>query len=208
MTPHLTVGLLADLKRRQVEIASELENEFGELNRVLEKSGVATHDEPQEAPLWERETTSLDLHCLRRLAANIDLRGELPEPGCEENVDDDEPTNSYYELAAGKKSILARMLTPASKIPRHFDHLIVHRDNDGFYLPLDFKAPIDFHSKVSGPGWIGSSLRLQAECEAIAERLAQPDVNAASYERELACLELVLEACRKTRETGSALILT
>jgi len=208
MTPHLTVGLLADLKRREDVVLQELEHEFSELNRVLKKKGVEPHSEPEETPLWERETASLDLHCLRRLAANLDLQDELPEPGSEENVDDDGPTNRYYELAAGKKSFLARMLTPTPDVPRSFDHLIVHRDDDGFYLPIDFPTPIDYDSKNTGPGWIGSSVRLMAECEALAARLALPDAQGVNYERETACLELILEACRKTRETGAALILT
>jgi len=208
MAPHLSVGLLADLQRREDVVAQELEREFEQLDRVLKKNGLEPHVEPREMELWEREFSSLDLHCLRRLAANFDLSDELPAPGNDDNVDDDGPMNRYYELAAGKKSFLTRMLTPASTIERHFDHLIVHRDNDGFYLPIDFERPIDYHSRLSGPGWIGSSVRLLAECEILTARLALPDARAMNYDRESTCLKLILEACHKTRETGSALILT
>ena len=208
MSPHLTVGLLADLERRSDPVAPDLVREFEDLNRVLKKRDLEPHSEPQDIALWERESDPLNLHCLRRLAANLDLVGELPTPGTDENVDEDEPTNRYYELAGGKQTFLTRVFASAPSVERHFDHLIVHRDNDGFYLPIDFEAPIEFRSRASGPGWIGSSLRVLEECEALAKRLAEPDAKVMRFDRENACLELLREACARSRESGAALILT
>ncbi len=208
MAPYLTLGLLGDLKRRDDPVATELEREFEALGAALKKSGLEAHLEPEDVPLWEREYDALDLHCLRRLAANLDLGDELPTPGSEDNVDADELTDRYYELAGGKQSLLGRMFAPAAKQELHFDHLIVHRDADGFYLPIEFERPIDYTSRVSGPGWIGSSLTLLAECELLVERLALPDAKAKGYDRERNCLDLVLEACRMSQKSGGALILT
>lgn len=212
MTLHLTVGLLADLRRRDQAIADDLENEFEAINKVLKKHGHEPHVEPLDAPLFETKLDPRDLHCLRRLAANLDFGGVLPSPGSDDNVDDDELTERYYESAGNTKSFLSRVLSPEPPDARHFDHLIVHRDDDGFYLPIDLEQPIEFTSKVSGPGWIGSSLRLFSEVESLRLRLEEPDARDAAgntpFVREMRCVEALAAACAQSHELGAVLAFT
>ena len=144
--------------------------------------------------------------------AKSELGGVLPEPGDDDNVDEDALTERYYELAGETKGFLSRVLSPERAPARHFDHLIVHRDDDGFYLPVEFDKPLDFTSQVSGPGWIGSTPRLAEELESLRRRLDQPDAKNADgstrFEREQRCLEALSEACRASLESGSALAFT
>ena len=212
MAPYLTVGLLADLERRERAVAPQLTNELEAINKVLAKNGLEAHVEPYDTSLFEVKITSLQLHSLRRLAANLNFSGELPTPGNEENVDEDELIERYYEEAGESQGLLSRILAPQKRILRHFDHLIVHRDDDGFYLPIEFEKPIEFTSQVSGPGWVGSAIRLQAECEGLQKRLKDSDAHDSSgtirFEQESAALKALLGACEHSLNHQAVLAIT
>ena len=221
MTLTLMVGLRADLLRREPEIAEQLAAEFAEINALLEKNGLAPHLEPDECEVWSVDMPSFSsLHYLRRLAANVHLKGELPTPGDETNLDDDEPTDRYYELASETGGFLSNLLGVKTPSDRPFDQLIVHRDNDGFYVPIDFPEPIPYESRASGPGWIGSSIALERECEKLIEALGLPaDIDLDGvvqtgeesetwqrYATESFCVVALREACRRAARTGAALV--
>ena len=58
---------------------------------------------------------------------------------------------------------------------RTFDHLLLHSDAEGYYLPQDFD-PVLFPPKdyqIPG-GIIGSSVKLKEECERLAAALQLP----------------------------------
>ncbi len=58
---------------------------------------------------------------------------------------------------------------------RGFDHLIVHGDAEGFYLPIDF-SDVQFPDaklEIAG-GMVGSTPRLLSECRRIADVLKVP----------------------------------
>lgn len=221
MTLTLMVGLRADLLRRDAAIAEQLAAEFAEINVLLEKRGLAPHHEPDACEVWSVDMPSFSsLHYLRRLAANVHLQDELPTPGDETNLDDDGPTDRYYELAGAGGGFLSNLLGIKAPSDRPFDHLIVHRDNDGFYLPIDFKEPIPHESRASGPGWVGSSIALDRECEELFEALAlPPDIDLDGvvqtgeerevwqrYATESFCVVALREACRRAARTGAALV--
>lgn len=221
MSLTLTVGLYADFLQRDSTVAEALNVEFSQMNALLDKAGIEPHREPENCEVWSLELPSFSsLHYLRRLAANVHLKGELPPPGDETNLDDDEATDRYYELAGSTGGLLSSLFgirTPPSERP--FDHLIVHRDNDGFYLPVDIAEPIPFKSKASGPGWIGSSVALKRECERLSSELQLPaDIDlegvvqtgqeSALWQRfptESYCVVALLEGCRRSIAKGAAL---
>jgi hypothetical protein len=115
------------------------------------------------------------------------------------------------------------------KFRRGFDHLIVHRDAEGYYLPFDFDEVLFPPGTLEIPGgMIGSASRLLAEIERLAQVLAIPvDTTADSeklwqvadeplpegdlwqrYGRESFGCVMLREACRKAIAAGAALVFT
>jgi hypothetical protein len=110
-----------------------------------------------------------------------------------------------------------------------FDHLMLHGDAEGFYLPIEFPNVLfPDESLEFACGMIGSSYRLLSECERIATVLEIPadlDENSEGlwqgaesqgegsqmWERygieSHACVSLV-QGCRKSIEMGAALMFT
>ncbi|HEV3469338.1 MAG TPA: hypothetical protein VG148_08460 [Pyrinomonadaceae bacterium] len=220
----ISVGLGTVLREEGEEEAVErLEEEFEVVNDLLESFGLPPHREPYE--LEAQQTVSFDmygysaLHRLRRLAAHLALGEELPPPGDEEAADDP-ALQDYYQL-------FDENMLEGKAGGMRFQHLIIHSDAEGFYLPIDFDEVIVADPSLGVPGdMVGSSHRLLEECLELARALELPDdldpegeevgrALDAGGEGELrwqrygveshTCLALIA-ACRAAAETGAAVV--
>jgi hypothetical protein len=220
----ISVGLGTEVREEgDDETLAYLEDQFEVINDLLESFGLPPHREPYE--LEADQTLSLDtfgysgIYHLRRVAAHLALGQELPPPG-DEGASSDPVLADYYELydahlAEGKAAAM------------RFQHLIIHSDVEGFYLPIDFPEVIhaDPSLEVSGD-MIGSTQRLLAECLELAAALELPDdldpesdeiweaaesqgEGEAKWQRygveSHTCLALI-RACRASVETGAAVV--
>ena len=169
----ISVGLGAQLREEGDEETLEyFERQFETINELLESFGLPPHREPHE--LNPDQILSIDLygysglHYLRRVAAHLALKEELPPPGDEESAEDPVLADYYQlfdeHLAEGKAGAM------------RFQHLIVHSDAEGYYLPVDFPEVIHADPSLEVAGdMIGSSPRLLAECLELARALGLPD---------------------------------
>ncbi|MDH3741710.1 MAG: hypothetical protein OER56_08935, partial [Hyphomicrobiales bacterium] len=182
----LTVGLLADLKQEDPEFCDELIEEFAVINKLLEANGLSTHSEPDNIEVWDADMPGYSgIHYLRRLAAHVDSGQGMPEPG-DDDSSDDEILQAYYE-DNGKFSF-----------QRRFDHLILHSDADGSYVPIDFPKVLASTKQIEINGhYLGSSQQLLRECDKLAKPLEIPEeftsesselFEAAAYQGQGECL--------------------
>jgi hypothetical protein len=185
MSLTATVGLVG------VALASEddpgftpLREQVDELNRLLRSAGLPPHEEPEldDDPLEVSLGSYGFLHRLRRVAAYRWAGEPAPEPG-PAPLDDPVLDRYYRDDGAGGE-------------PR-FDHLILHSDHDGFYVPLRFERVL--HGSPDGVGSVGSSYALVEELELLREGLGEDTVERAT------CDEL-LEAARASIEQGALLV--
>jgi hypothetical protein len=168
----ICVGLSAEIREDDPEYAEYLERQLEAVNDILESFGLPAHNEPhalEDERTFECEMYGFSgLHRLRRVAAHLALRGELPTPGDVDAADDD-VLNDYFKIfdasfAQGK----------SSEMP--FQHLIVHSDAEGYYLPVEFEDVLipDASLEIAG-GMIGSSQVLLRECRELAQALEIPE---------------------------------
>jgi hypothetical protein len=219
----ICVGISSDIREDDPEYVEYFEQQLAAVNDILESFGLPGHVEP--ADLEDERTFECELpdysglYHLRRLAAHLALKGELPPPG-DEDAADDPVLNDYYKIfdasfAQGK----------ATGIP--FQHLIVHGDAEGYYLPVEFEDVLipDASLEIAG-GMIGSAHALLRECRELAQALEIPE--GASLEDEAmwaapdeqgrgdtkweqygtesyTCLAL-MRACEASVETGAAVV--
>jgi hypothetical protein len=183
----IEVGMLADLRENDPEGAEDLVSQLELVNEVLSDNDVGEFVEPRELAPERRCSFEMHgysgLHYLRRIAAYLDLRGELPPPG-DEAAAEDPVLERYFKVAkhtnAPKPGFLTRLTgggeTLASEHPKlTFDHLILHSDAEGYYVPLAFPQVI-YPSKDDIAGaMIGSSQELAEECRRLARALEIPD---------------------------------
>ena len=115
------------------------------------------------------------LHYLRRVAAYLDSTGRLPEPG-KDNASEDPVLEQYFQDVTGTKpSFLTRLLNKQPNFQRGLDHLIVHSDAEGFYVPIEFPDVLyAYEEREVAGGMLGSSYRLLSECKRIAAELEIP----------------------------------
>jgi hypothetical protein len=217
----ICVGFPPDIRESDPDYVGFFERQFETVNEVLESFGLPRHEEPfdiEEERTFESPKYGYDrLHYLRRLAAHLALKGELPPPG--DGSDDPvlEDYNKIFDasLAQGR----------ASGMP--FQHLIVHSDGQGFYLPVEFDDVLipDASLEIAGE-MIGSSHALLRECRELARALEMPESLSfeeaweaahgegegeaeATWERygveSYACLGLI-RACEASVETGAAVV--
>lgn len=81
----------------------------------------------------------------------------------------------YHSIDSAKPSFMSRLLRQQKNFNRNFDHLMLHSDAEGFYLPLEFPNVLfpDQSLEIAG-GMVGSSYGLLSECERIAAALEIP----------------------------------
>jgi hypothetical protein len=220
----ISVGLGAEVREEgDDETLAYLEDQFEVINDLLESFGLPPHREPYE--LEADQTLSLalfgysGLHYLRRVAAHLALGEELPTPGDEEAAGDP-VLSEYYQL-------FDEQLAEGKAAAMRFQHLIIHSDAEGYYLPLDFPEVIHADPSLEVAGdTIGSAPRLLAECMELAAALELPDDldpeadevwEAAESQGEAeakwqrygieshTCLALI-RACRASVATGAAVV--
>jgi hypothetical protein len=171
----LEVGYLADLLVHDEEGAASFREDLARLNDFLASEGLPAHREPEQCEVFSCDMYGYaGLHYLRRIAAHLELRGELPPPGGEDASIDD-VMEEYYRLAGQDESGLFGKLFRRKPRTRGYDHLMMHSDAEGYYLPQDFPSvlfpPVVFH--IAGC-MVGSSARLQEECGRLAAALQVP----------------------------------
>ena len=226
----LSVGYLADVMTGDPEGSTEVSRYFTRLNEALEAAGHKSHREPVE--LDESVRFSCDmwgysgLHHLRRIAAHAALGLPMPPP-IEKGATDDPVLKRYYSEVTRRPNFVARLFRSRSGDSLRFQHLIVHSDAEGYYVPQDFSKVIFPAESLKIPGaMIGSVPRLQEECRALAELLEIPDgLDAESDEvleaaenpesgaahwqlygiESFSCIRL-LAACHASLNTGAAIV--
>jgi hypothetical protein len=159
----LEVGILADLKDADEEGYASYVDEFENLSNVLRSEGLREHIEPDELD----EIFSCDMlsytgiHYLRRIAVQLALSKSTPAPGNRETYQNVALNEEYFEkFNAGKDT--------------KYQHLVVHSDAECFYVPIDFNRVIATPTLRLSGGWVGSTQRLQAECDELASMLSVP----------------------------------
>jgi hypothetical protein len=169
----LEVGMLADLLVHDEEGANWFREDLAKLNGLLATAGLPPHTEPTEAAVHSTDMYGYSgLHYLRRCAAHLHYRGQLPLPLKEnESPTDDELLVRYgAEFVAENEDATPGSLAAPSARP--FDHLIMHSDAEGFYIPQALDRVL-----ISGEesyGWVGSCQALRSECERLATALELP----------------------------------
>lgn len=149
----VSVGVLAYLLVHDLDGASGLRKELADLNRVLERRGLAPHCEPEVLPeLSSQARASLPynyLHHLRRAYCCL-LQDESLRSGELSRADED----FIFETSC---------LHPDS-------HLLNHSDSEGFYIPEPLPdGPLCDDALVGG--FVGSSQGLRRELLSVSERL-------------------------------------
>lgn len=219
----LCVGVPSEIRESDPEYVAYFEQQVEAINGVLESFGLPPHREPfdvEDERTFECEMIGYSgLHYLRRLAAHLALGKELPPPG-DDGAASDPVLSDYYKIfdASFARGQATGML---------FQHLLIHGDAEGYYLPVEFDDVIlpDASLEIAG-GMLGSSHALLRECRELAHALELPEDLSIYDERlELAatpqgegeakwerygvesytCLAL-LRACEASVETGAAVV--
>ncbi|MCA1622093.1 MAG: hypothetical protein LC795_23045 [Acidobacteria bacterium] len=219
----ICVGLPSEVRESDPEYLEYFDGQVEAVNGVLDSFGLPEYQEPfdiKDERTFEFDMLGYDgLHYLRRLAAHLALKGELPPPG-EGDAASDPVLNDYYRIFDDS---FAR--GQAAGMP--FQHLIVHGDAEGYYLPVEFGDVIipDASLEIDG-GMLGSSHALLGECQELARQLELPEglspgdeafdevfdqqgLGDAKWERyrveSYTCLGLI-RACEASIETGAAVV--
>jgi hypothetical protein len=203
----VAVGLYAQNLAEDEEEAEFLDESFLQLNQVLAENGMQNHIEPRVIPNDEYFEASImgynGLHALRRLAAYVSTRRQLPQPA-EYGAYSDDPVyiefNRTHERYLESPTSNGFMGLFKKKIsPPPFQHLIMHSDAEGFYVPQLFNDVIVDWAQPRRPGlgmMVGSSAKLLEECEALASALNLP----ANFDPESEEFSEILEAPPATGE--------
>ena len=137
----LEVGILADLHENDEEGFRYYRDTFQRLKAWLATKGL-THEEPESLATREIFSCSMigysGLHTLRRVAAYLHLKDTLPKP-----VD--------FRIAS-KDPILGKIYEDVGPGGSQYDHLMLHSDAEGVYLPCRFKEVLypPEHLKIPG----------------------------------------------------------
>jgi hypothetical protein len=219
----LCVGVPSEIRESDPEYVAYFEQQVEAINGVLESFGLPPHREPfdvEDERTFECDMVGYSgLHYLRRIAAHLALGQELPPPGDDEAASDP-VLSDYYRIF---DESFAR--GEAAGMP--YQHLIVHGDAEGYYLPVEFEdvLVLDASLEIAG-GTLGSSHALLRECSELARALELPEdlsledeavwqaaksqgEGAAKWERygveSYTCLALI-RACGTSVETGAAVV--
>ncbi|MBL8620168.1 MAG: hypothetical protein JNK64_02665 [Myxococcales bacterium] len=171
----LCVGILAEVRDDDPEGYTHFQEQLALANVVLARAGRSPHVEPEACEPWSAEMFGYGgLHYLRRVAAHLALRGRLPAPG-DEHASRDRVVEAYGDLATGTRRGLKRLLGKGEPRRQRFDHLMLHSDAEGFYVPVDFDDVLFADDGVAlAGGMLGSSQRLLRECLQLRDALGIP----------------------------------
>ena len=146
----LKVGVLAD--PNEADNYALYKAQFEILNKVLRAEGLSEHVEPEELDdIFTCDMSHTAVHCLRRVAAYLALGKPIPPPGAGDAPEDPILGLDYWDQLRKDERL-------------KYQHLIVHSDAEGFYVPVDFERPLDTSSELADCWMLGSTQRLRAEC--------------------------------------------
>lgn len=157
----LVVGALAEALEQDGEHAARLDAQFAAVNKALVAAGLPTHNEPRTLlpdRRWSGDMYGYSgVHYLRRIAAYVASGRSLPRPG-DDGASDDPVLDAYFAVVDGRAPSLFGRMLGRPRPARAFDHLIVHSDAEGYYLPIEFREVVipDESLEIDG-GMIGSS---------------------------------------------------
>ena len=234
----IMTGAISILARGDDEGIAAFKGLFQSLNELLVEVGQSPHDEPQvldpadtfEAQMWGYS----GLHHLRRVAAYLALEGRLPASDRVDEASEDPVLMRLYadhgQYLDRPKSGFLSLLRKSRPKPQ-FEHLMLHSDAEGVYLPRELSDVIFDPAEPRREGlgcMVGSSLSLLSECRQISTALALPgdidpecdevDENADSLPLEgepwqrlgitTFVLTRLLRACEMSQRTGAAVVFT
>lgn len=155
-----------------------MRRQFEAVNRHLQAARVSPHHEPEGvAP---SQVLSLEmfgysgLHYLRRIAVYVDAGRDLPAPGDDAAPDDPLMKEFYRQTEGDSPDLMDRILRRRPAFGRTYDHLLLHGDAEGYYIPSDFKEVIFAPDTEVAGGMIGSSQGLERECRRLLEVMKVP----------------------------------
>jgi len=181
----IVVGFLAREARDNVEEVEVFKEDYHALNAVLAEAGMPPHHEPldiSECDSFEAQMLGYSgLHAIRRLAAYYVCEGRLPPPGSFDRSVEDPVTELLYQqlqqnLVPQRDNFLPSLLS-GEQVASTFQHLMLHSDCEGFYLPTDFEHVIFDNAEPQREGiggMIGSAPRLLKECLVLAQLINLP----------------------------------
>jgi hypothetical protein len=188
------------------------------LRQILRDSGAPDYEEPiLHKQSWSAGVCpSNGIAFLQRFAAYLDSpdEEEWPTPGDPKTMSnplEDDMVTDYYSLSQEGPS----------------QHLVFHNPRYGYWLPVDFPDVILPDETLGVGNIVGSSVRLLAECERLAQLLDlpldmhpddkrmdivfdHPGIGAIGWTRygiESRNLLVLYRACRKSVELGAAIFL-
>jgi hypothetical protein len=172
----LEVGIYASLGD-DAEGREFYDGQFAAVNAALRAAGLPEHHEPrmlEASKLWSCDLLGYSgLHYLRRIAAHLDSSGTLPPPGSPD-AHTDPVSERFYQLSAQSTGFFARFFRRRSGFGRAYDHLLLHSDAEGYYVPIPFGPVLVADDRTIAGGMVGSSHRLMEECRRLAEALGMP----------------------------------
>jgi hypothetical protein len=223
---NLIVGILAHVQRYNPERLDYYNDQFAAINTAVQERGLLEHHEPGEIEDWSVEMYGHSgLHTLRRVAAHLWACKGVPDPAKRgpagiPDASTDPVLNEYFD------EVRTWLNSGAPRYRMAYEHLILHSDDRGYYLPIRFPQVIFAHPTLNIAGtMIGSSQVLMDECKQLLGALAvPPDLDLAGetlheavnnpgrgegwqrYGIEVeSCLKL-LAACRRSLDTGAAVV--
>lgn len=135
------------------------------LEALLKAEGLFLPTMPEFITEWDGDAFGYSgLHALRRLAAYLALNGALPPPTTKDATDDPHVEDYYVEYD--------ERTSASAAMP--FEHLMVHSDAEGVYLPIAFPKVLFAEDDVIPGGMVGSIPQLLLELETIAHALDLP----------------------------------
>lgn len=230
-------GAISIMASGDDEGVSAFKGLFLSLNELLAEVGESPHVEPEhldtadtfEAQMWGYS----GLHHLRRAAAYLALEGRLPASDQVDALEDPVLKRFYADHSKYLDRPRPGLLSFLRKSPQKpdFEHLILHSDAEGVYLPRELSDVIFDPAQPQREGlglMVGSSLYLLSECRQISTALAIPsDLDPESdevYDNAEALptdgeawqrlgittfvLTRLLRACELSKRTGAAVVFT
>lgn len=179
MGPSLVVGIYPELSRNDPGNLEYYREQFKLVNEALHHAHIAEHREPDKAEgaPWSCDMRDFKtLHYLRRFAAYLALKDEIPLPG-DDDAAVDPITEEWCMWATNQQpGLIAGLLGDRVEAPIAFEHLMVHSDASGFYLPQPFHRVViaPEHLGIVGQGLIGSAYSLRDDCKRIAAAIDLP----------------------------------
>lgn len=175
----IVVGIYPELQKNDPGNIEYYKDQFKRVNNALHHAHLPPHQEPEKAEdPWVFDMLGFKtLHYLRRVAAYLCLRDDLPPPGDDDCIVD--PINEQWCMWATNQqphNLVAQVLGDRVEAPIPYEHLIVHSDAGGFYVPQQFHRVVIADEKfgVTGEGLIGSTYSLRDDCARIANAINLP----------------------------------